>query len=69
MPAVSNVTDAVAPPLIVPVSNPSPVAVWPTPSLFVQVTVSPTETVTVPGENANPEIVDVAIRRDRGRPR
>ena len=47
------------PPPILPVSKdpPSAVAVWVTPSLFVHVTVSPTETSILDGEYANPEMV------------
>ena len=57
-PAVLNVTVFEAPVSSVPVSNapPSAVAVCGISSEFVQVTVSPTVTVTVGGEKVDPEI-------------
>src|SRR5436190_5633251 len=56
VPAAASVTDFDDPAPIVPVSNAplSAVAVWLTESLFVHVMVSPTLTVIVPGEKANP---------------
>lgn len=61
VPAVSKVTLADCPPPTVPVSKapPEPVAVWPTPSPFSQVTESPTSIVTVAGSNAKPLIATV----------
>lgn len=57
VPGLSNVTSPFWPGFKGPVSNPCPVAVCVTESLFVQRTVSPAFTVSSVGLNANPSIV------------